>query len=64
MHKIDFQRPNNDFQSQFLCELTVPIPFFIAIFNLFIDQLFDPPTTCGFIVVGGDGGGEWRIFSR
>ena len=63
--KIYFQRPSNDFQSQFLYELTVLVPFFIAIFNLFIEQLFDPPTTCEFIVVGGGGGGgDWRIFSR
>ena len=55
--KIDSQRPNNDVQSQFLYELTVRVPFFVAIFKLFIDQLFDPPTTCGFIVVVG-------VFSR
>ena len=61
--KIDSQRPNNDFQSQFLYELTVRVPFFVAIFKLFIDQLFDPPTTCGFIVVGGGVGG-WLIFLR
>ena len=61
--KIDSQRPNNDFQSQFLYKLTVRVPFFVAIFKLFIDQLFDPPTTCGIIVVGGSVGG-WRIFSR
>ena len=61
--KIVSQMRNNDFQSQFLYELTERAPFFVATFKLFIDQLFDPPTTCGFIVVGGGGGG-WRIFSR
>ena len=55
--------PNNDFQNQFLCAFTVRLPFFFAIFKLFIVQLFDPLTICGFIVVGGGVGG-WRIFSR
>ena len=60
--KIDSQRPTNDFQSQYFYELTVRVPFFVAIFKLFIDQLFDSPSTCGFIVVGGGVGG-WRISS-
>ena len=48
-------------KGEFLYELTVWVPFFVAIFKLFIDQLLIPPMTCGFIVVGGGGGG--RIFS-
>ena len=60
--KIDSQSPSNDFQSQHFYELTVRVPFFVAIFKLFIDQLFDSPSTCGFIVVGGGVGG-WRISS-
>ena len=63
MPRIDSQRPTNDVQSQYFYELTVRVPFFVAIFKLFIDQLFDPPTTCRFIVVGGGVGG-WLIFLR
>ena len=30
-------------KEEFLYELTVWVPFFVTIFKLFIDQLFDPP---------------------